>query len=293
MTAASTTCGSIGNRLAPSAPPVLRYLGATPVAVAQTRRVHFAKKLIDETDLSMTQIAMAAGFGSIRRFNATFQNLYARAPAICEKHASTPSPVTARPATIRSASASGRRINSMPILEFLARPRDSGRRNGYERRISAHHLARWTQPGSSPCGRLRRSRGNYLEVQIRYPEPRALFRIVERVRRIFDAAPIPTAIARRLQSDARLKPVLQAHPGLRVPGCWDGFEMAVRAILGQQVSVKGASTMAGRVAAAFGERTIRRHRFSARGSARRRGPHHASESHGNGLVRFAIWLQPS
>src|SRR6185437_11368860 len=63
----------------------LRYLGATPVAVAQTRRVHFAKKLIDETNLSMTQVAMAAGFGSIRRFNATFQKLYGRAPGELRK----------------------------------------------------------------------------------------------------------------------------------------------------------------------------------------------------------------
>src|SRR5579864_19241 len=59
----------------------LRHLGATPVAVAQTRRVHFAKKLIDETELPMTQVAMASGFGSIRRFNATFQKLYGRTPS--------------------------------------------------------------------------------------------------------------------------------------------------------------------------------------------------------------------
>ena len=63
----------------------LRYLGATPVAVAQTRRVHFAKKLIDETGLPMTQVAMASGFGSIRRFNATFQKLYGRAPGDLRK----------------------------------------------------------------------------------------------------------------------------------------------------------------------------------------------------------------
>ena len=59
----------------------LQHLGATPVAVAQTRRVHFAKKLIDETELPMTQVAMASGFGSIRRFNATFQKLYGRSPS--------------------------------------------------------------------------------------------------------------------------------------------------------------------------------------------------------------------
>src|SRR5450432_161200 len=101
----------------------LRYLGATPVAVAQTRRVHFAKKLIDETDLPLTQIAMAAGFGSIRRFNATFQNLYERAPSDLRKvHTGAPH----RAGIAHSAGHYTFRIGYRPpydwksILEFLS-----------------------------------------------------------------------------------------------------------------------------------------------------------------------------
>jgi AraC family transcriptional regulator, regulatory protein of adaptative response / DNA-3-methyladenine glycosylase II len=229
----------------------LRYLGATPVAVAQTRRVHFAKKLIDETDLALTQVAMASGFGSIRRFNATFQNLYQRTPTELRNARSNISNRSLR------SHASGDytfHIGYRPpydwksILEFLSARAipgvESVSDNEYRRTISLD--------GKAGVITVRESRGNNLELQIRYPDPSVLFRIVERVRRIFDVGADPSAIARRLQTDARLKPVLRAHPGLRVPGCWDGFEMSVRAILGQQVSVKGASTMAGRVAAEFG-----------------------------------------
>jgi AraC family transcriptional regulator, regulatory protein of adaptative response / DNA-3-methyladenine glycosylase II len=233
----------------------LRYLGATPVAVAQTRRVHFAKKLIDETDLPLTQVAMASGFGSIRRFNATFQALYERTPTELRNARMNGSK------RFGNGHASGDytfHIGYRPpydwksILEFLsarAIPGVESVTDGeYRRTISLD--GRTGTIAVRPAGRNKS--GNYLELQIRYPDPSALFRIVERVRRIFDVGADPAAIASRLQSDARLKPVLRAYPGLRVPGCWDGFEMSVRAVLGQQVSVKGASTMAGRVAAEFG-----------------------------------------
>jgi AraC family transcriptional regulator of adaptative response / DNA-3-methyladenine glycosylase II len=236
----------------------LRYLGATPVAVAQTRRVHFAKKLIDETDLPLTQIAMAAGFGSIRRFNATFQNLYERAPSELRKtRVGAPKGGT----NGHNGHASGDytfHIAYRPpydwksILDFLAARAIPGVETvtgeEYRRTISLDG-----RRGTIAVRPARHKHGNHLELQIRFPDPAALFRIVERVRGIFDVGADPAAIARRLQPDPRLKPALRAHPGLRVPGCWDGFEMAVRAILGQQVSVKAASTMAGRVAAEFGE----------------------------------------
>jgi AraC family transcriptional regulator of adaptative response / DNA-3-methyladenine glycosylase II len=236
----------------------LRYLGATPVAVAQTRRVHFAKKLIDETDLPLTQVAMAAGFGSIRRFNATFQNLYERAPSELRKTRTSAAKIRTNGHNGHATDDYTFRIGYRPpydwtsILEFLAARAIPGvetvTAEEYRRTISLDGRA------GTIAVRPARSKkaGNYLELQIRYPDPAALFRIVERVRRIFDVGADPAAISRRLQSDVRLKPVLRAYPGLRVPGCWDGFEMAVRAILGQQVSVKGASTMAGRVAAEYG-----------------------------------------
>jgi AraC family transcriptional regulator, regulatory protein of adaptative response / DNA-3-methyladenine glycosylase II len=242
----------------------LRFLGATPVAVAQTRRVHFAKKLIDETSLPMTQIAMAAGFGSIRRFNATFQNLYGRAPGELRKARKGESCKTradeSRGTRVGATDEAGHfvfRLGYRPpydwaaLIGFLAGRAIPGVEtvtvDEYRRTISLD--------GRTGMIAVRPARGNYLELQVHYPEPAALFRIVERVRRIFDVGADPAVIARRLGKDARLKPTVRAHPGLRVPGCWDGFEMAVRAILGQQVSVKGASTMAGRVAAAFGTPT--------------------------------------
>jgi len=96
------------------------------------------------------------------------------------------------------------------------------------------------------------SSGAALEARISFPEPRWLFLIVERVRRIFDLGADPREIAARLASDPLLARRIEKMPGLRVPGCWDGFELAVRAILGQQVSVKGATTLAGRLVQAFG-----------------------------------------
>ena len=225
----------------------LKYLGATPVAVAQTRRVHFAKKLIDETNLSMTQVAMAAGFGSIRRFNATFQNLYGRTPRELRK-------ASARTSNGHEPGSYTFRLGYRPpydwnsIIAFLA----TRAIPGVEMVTPDEYRRTIRLDGRTGTIAVRPAAKNYLELQIRYPDPAPLFRIVERVRAIFDAGADPAEIARNFRRDARLSPLVRAYPGLRVPGCWDGFEMSVRAILGQQVSVKGASTMAGRVAAAFG-----------------------------------------
>ncbi len=223
----------------------LKYLGATPVAVAQTRRVHFAKKLIDETNLPMTQIAMAAGFGSIRRFNATFRNLYGRTPRDLRD---------ARPPNGHEPGSYTFRLGYRPpydwasIIEFLA-----GRAiPGVETVTPGEYRRTIRIDGRAGSIAVRPAAKNCLELRIRYPDPAPLFRIVERVRGIFDAGADPGEIAKNFRRDARLSPLVRAYPGLRVPGCWDGFEMTVRAILGQQISVKGASTMAGRVAAAFG-----------------------------------------
>jgi AraC family transcriptional regulator of adaptative response / DNA-3-methyladenine glycosylase II len=96
------------------------------------------------------------------------------------------------------------------------------------------------------------SSGPALALEIRFPDPRALLVIVERVRQIFDLAADPVLIAEHLRADPLLRGLLARHPGIRTPGAWDGFELAVRAILGQQISVRGATTIAGRIAATFG-----------------------------------------
>src|SRR5262249_35906016 len=197
----------------------LRYLGATPVAVAQTRRVHFAKKLIDETNLPMTQIAMAAGFGSIRRFNATFQELYGRTPRDLRR---------------TSASASNGhepghytfRLGYRPpydwesVISFLAARAIPGVEtvtpDEYRRTISLDN-----RPGVIT---VTPADNNYLELQIRYPDPAPLFRIVERVKKIFDVGADPAEISGDLRRHPRLRPLIRAFPGLRVAGCWDGLE---------------------------------------------------------------------
>jgi AraC family transcriptional regulator of adaptative response / DNA-3-methyladenine glycosylase II len=143
----------------------LRHLGATPVAVAQTRRVHFAKKLIDETSLPMTEIALASGFASIRRFNATFRVLYGRSPREL-RGASTTTPRHQEP---------GR----YTLLLAYRPPYKWNRPGELRRRISVD--------GRKGRIAVRPVRGkNCLQLQIEFPEPAALFKIVTRVRRMFD-----------------------------------------------------------------------------------------------------------
>jgi AraC family transcriptional regulator of adaptative response / DNA-3-methyladenine glycosylase II len=226
----------------------LQHLGATPVAVAQTRRVHFAKKLIDETELPMTEVAMASGFGSIRRFNATFQKLYGRTPGDLRRS-------TARERVANEAGGYTFRLGYRPpynwaaMIGFLA-PRaipgvETISMEEYRRTISLDERAGFisVRPVFAK---------NFLELRIEFPEPGALFRIVERVRNIFDLRADPAEVDEHLRRDRRLEGMVKDRAGMRVPGCWDGFEIAVRAILGQQVSVKGATTMAGRLVAEFG-----------------------------------------
>ena len=96
------------------------------------------------------------------------------------------------------------------------------------------------------------SQASALGLEVRFPDPRALLFIVERVRRVFDLGADPAVIAEHLRADPLLRGPLANHPGIRTPGAWDGFELAVRAILGQQISVRAATTIAGRIASMFG-----------------------------------------
>jgi AraC family transcriptional regulator of adaptative response / DNA-3-methyladenine glycosylase II len=226
----------------------VQHLGASPIAVANTRRLHFAKKLIDETQLTMGEIAIAAGFGSVRRFNAAIHGVYRRTPTEIRKLA--------------------RQANAQPENEYLFRVR-------YRPPFQWNHLLTFLSARAIPgvesvdAGRYRRTitlgkhagilsvghneRNLGLDVHISFPDSHSLFFIIERVRRMFDLLAEPGEIAETLKSDSILARRLAALPGLRVPGCWDGFELSIRAILGQQVSVKGASTLAGRLVEKFGK----------------------------------------
>ncbi len=224
----------------------IRHLGASPIAVARTRRLHFAKKLIDETSLSMTRIARSAGFGSVRRFNAVVREVYGRTPTQLRRRSAR---------TDDAGNVCALRLGFRAplaweaLLAFLTSRATPGveevRGEVYRRTISFGD--------SRGVIEIRRpAREQALLLEIRFPEPTAMLPIVERTRRMFDLHADPEAIADHLGRDDRLAPLVAARPGIRVPGCWDGFELAVRAILGQQVTVRGATTLAGRLARLYG-----------------------------------------
>ncbi len=222
-------------------------LGASPVMVAQTRRILFAKQLIDETTLSMTDVAMAAGFASTRRFNDAIQKTYQKQPRDLRKlktvsteqtpHITLKLPFSLPYDWVRlSQFLAGR---GMPGIEFVTS-------EYYQRTIAID--------GIHGIIEVRPVTGeNYLLAKIQFPQVTALAQIVERLRRVFDLGANPTAIAAHLTTDRYLNPLVTNLPGLRVPGAWDGFELAVRAILGQQINIAAATTLASRLVAAYGE----------------------------------------
>ncbi|QXX75788.1 putative bifunctional transcriptional activator/DNA repair enzyme AlkA [Methylovirgula sp. HY1] len=224
-----------------------QHLGASPLAVAQTHRLLLAKQLIHETQLSMTEVALAAGFGSVRRFNETFRQMFQRQPASLRRSKGAVLP--SRTAGDVSLNLSYRAPYDWDsILTFLARRAIPG----IEAVVDASYARTIEIDGQHGIVSLRRGAGDALHATIRFPRLAALPMIIARLRRVFDLAADPQAIAAHLAEDRALAPLVAARPGLRVPGAWDGFELAVRALLGQQISVAAARTLAGRLVAQFG-----------------------------------------
>ena len=227
----------------------VEHLGASPLAVAQTQRILFAKKLIDETALPMAAVAQAAGFASVRRFNDAVLKTYGRPPRLLRR-ARRGDGNGGRSGDVRLKLPFRAPYDWDAMLRFLdlrATPGvESARAGAYQRSVSID--------GVRGLVEVRAVRGEkHLLARIRLSSAAPLIQVAERLRRIFDLGADPHEIASHLRRDPRLAPLVRARPGLRIPGAWDGFELAVRAILGQQVSVKGATTLAGRLVQAYGE----------------------------------------
>jgi AraC family transcriptional regulator, regulatory protein of adaptative response / DNA-3-methyladenine glycosylase II len=225
----------------------VRHLGATPLAVAQTRRLHFVKSLIDQTQLSMHEIAIASGFGCVRRFNATIRKIYKRTPTQIRRLSRLASNLPENHYYFRLRYRPPYDWNGMlAFLQPRATPGVEEVENGiYRRSISFR--------GDLGCFEVSRDENNHsLNVRVQFDDPKALYFIIERIRAMFDLNADWIAIARSFKVDPDLEAKVKANPGLRVPGCWNGFELGVRAILGQQVTVKGATTLAGRLVRQFG-----------------------------------------
>jgi AraC family transcriptional regulator, regulatory protein of adaptative response / DNA-3-methyladenine glycosylase II len=223
----------------------LQHLGASPISVAQTRRVLFAKQLIHETKMPMTEVAMASGFGSVRRFNETFLKLFQRPPSALRRKSSARH--EEKDVTLRLRYRAPYdwenmlgflRTRAIPGVEVV----DGGR---YLRTVEVDGTM-----GSIEVTHLPDRQS--LAVSIRFPDVRLFPAIVARVRRLFDLGADIETIDDHLSGDPVLAALVAQRPGLRAPGGWDGFEIAVRAVLGQQISVVAARGLAGKLVVLHG-----------------------------------------
>lgn len=233
----------------------LQHLGASPISVAQTRRVLFAKQLIHDTKMPMADVAAAAGFGSLRRFNETFLELFHRPPRALRK----------RNASQEKGKEIVLRLRYRPpydwdnMLAFL----EARAIAGIEIVEDGHYLRTIEIDGA--VGSIRVSHlaeKQSLEVAILFPKIKALPAIVARVRRLFDLGADISTIDTHLAADPTLAKLVKQRPGLRAPGGWDGFGVAVRAVLGQQISVGAARQLAARLVELHGRnvsKTFRNH----------------------------------
>jgi AraC family transcriptional regulator of adaptative response / DNA-3-methyladenine glycosylase II len=226
----------------------LQHVGASPVVVAQTRRVQFAKRLIDETNLPITEVALAAGFGSLRRFNGAFQATYGRAPRDLRRLQRFGLTAEAGEVVLRLAF---RPPYDWPqVLDHLAARAVPG-----VERVDARGYARTVRAGDSHAFIWVRPKGreHALEFRVRGAAPSALFHISSAARRMFDLAADPGRIVFAFRADPLLAPIVKDRPGLRIPGVWDPFECAVRVLLGQPGSAEGAGRLTARLVARVGQ----------------------------------------
>jgi AraC family transcriptional regulator of adaptative response / DNA-3-methyladenine glycosylase II len=224
------------------------HLGTSPMAVVQTQRVHFARRLIDETDLPIIKVAFHAGFASVRQFNAAIRTAYGKPPRELRRSVrarAAPPPggglllrLPFRPPFDWASVVGFLRERAIPGVE-------AADERSYRRTFASGGAAGVLEVSPAP-GKP------YLTLRLQAAPPRELMAVVERVRRIFDLGADPLPIGGQLAADPWLGPAVAKSPGLRVPGAWDGFELAVRAILGQQVTVRAASALAGKLVRMLG-----------------------------------------
>ncbi|MEU8277413.1 DNA-3-methyladenine glycosylase 2 family protein [Microbispora bryophytorum] len=229
-------------------------LGTGPLAVARTRRLLLAKQLLTETTLPIADVAFAAGFGSVRQFNAALKESYGFAPGELRR---TNGPMHEKGGPVALTTGLTLRLghrdpyDAQPMLRFLAARAipsvEAVCRSGDD--VTAYTRA---VPGGSIT--LRPAAG-HVRLTVRTTETHLLSRLVARCRRLLDLDADPRAV-REILGATSLAPLVAARPGLRVPGAYDGFELAVRAVVGQQISVAGARTLLGRIAARAGDPAV-------------------------------------
>ncbi|GGC86250.1 bifunctional transcriptional activator/DNA repair enzyme AdaA [Chelatococcus reniformis] len=222
------------------------HLGASPVAVAQTRRVLLAKQLLHQTSLSMTDVALASGFGSIRRFNETFQQLFARSPGALRRRTDAEGPAAG---TVELLLAYREPYDWAGMLAALATRAAPGVEE-VDRAIYRRSVEVAGCVGTIAVSDVR-DRGA-LRATLQLPSLGGLPSLIAAIRHVFDLATDPAVIAAELGRDRLLAPLLATRPGLRVPGAWFGFEAAVACLLQRSLGDGATPAATGRLAAALG-----------------------------------------
>ena len=232
---------------------VQKELGVPPIQLLLTRRLLLAKQLLTETALPVTDVAYASGFASLRRFNDAFNQRYGMPPTRLRRKATegTDAIIERQTSTLQ--------LSYRPpydwkgILAFLAARALKGVEHvtdsSYARTVQIGKVKGWIKVTQSP-------KKHALLVEFAHSLTPVLPSLLSRVRALFDLNARPDVIARHLSKDARLAAAVKANPGMRVPGAFNGFEIGLRAILGQQITVKAATTIACRFVEAFGESIV-------------------------------------
>ncbi len=229
---------------------VQKELGVAPIELLQTRRLLLAKQLLTETRLPVTQIAFASGFSSLRRFNDAFSARYRMPPGRLRRQAAGTAD------RVSAVDTSTLQLNYRPpydwcgILAFLRARMMAGvewiSEEAYARTVRLGKHTGWIIVRHAPDR-------NALTVEFTHSLAPVLPALLGRLRNLFDLSARPDQIAAHLMRDPSLRKEVRLNPGLRVPGTFDSFELATRAVLGQQIAVQAATTLACRFATAFGE----------------------------------------
>jgi AraC family transcriptional regulator of adaptative response / DNA-3-methyladenine glycosylase II len=226
----------------------IQHLGVPPIKIASTHRVHFARNLIEQTDIPMAEVALTSGFRSVRQFNHAVRSTAGQSPSELRRLRGE-STLSSRSGELVIRLLYRPPFNWTALMSFLRTRATPGvevvEENSYRRTVESDGgpgVIRITNDPEDAC----------LLVTIALPSYEGLFRVVERVRRIFDLGADPLHIDAHLSRDSKLKPLLDDQPGIRVPGVWDGFEVAVRAALGQRLTVVDSNAVAGELVRRFG-----------------------------------------
>ena len=230
---------------------VHQEFGVSPIELVLTRRLLLAKQLLTETQLSMTEVAFSSGFSSVRRFNDAFTRQYNMPPSRLRKEASIPEAdstgstetlslqLAYRPPYDWDAMISFLELHAIPGIEGV-------QDNAYLRTVSIDEHKGWIRLEHVP-------EKHAVRIIMPHGLTPVMSSILTRIRSVFDLNARPDVIGERLSQNSILADSVARYPGMRIPGAFDGFEIAVRTILGQQISLKAANTLAGRFVERFGD----------------------------------------